>query len=87
MPDIRRRQDYGLWLKLLRRVPAAYGMPEVLADYRVGAGSLSSNKLVAAGATWRLYRDVEGLSRLEASRCFAQYVVRAGVKRARAALG
>ena len=87
MPDIRRRQDYGLWLKLLRGVPAAYGMPEVLADYRVGAGSLSSNKLVAAGATWRLYRDVEGLSRLEASRCFAQYVVRAGAKRARAALG
>ena len=38
MPDIRRRQDYGLWLRLLARVPAAHGLPEVLADYRVRRG-------------------------------------------------
>ena len=38
MPALRRRQDYGLWLPLLRPVPYAHGLPEVLADYRVRAG-------------------------------------------------
>ena len=55
---------------LLARVPAAHGLPEVLADYRVGAGSLSGDKLVAARATWRLYREVEGLSLPRARRLF-----------------
>ena len=35
MPPVRRRQDYGLWLRLLRPVPYAHGLPEPLADYRV----------------------------------------------------
>jgi teichuronic acid biosynthesis glycosyltransferase TuaG len=81
MPDIRRRQDYALWLRLLRRIPAAYGLPEVLADYRVGAGSLSGNKLVAAGATWRLYRDIEKLSPPRAAYCFAHYATQAALDR------
>ena len=83
MPDIRRRQDYGLWLRLLARVPAAHGLPEVLADYRVGAGSLSGNKLVAARATWRLYREVEGLSLPRASYYFLRYATGAARRRLR----
>ncbi len=38
MPPLRRRQDYGLWLRLLRQVPYAHALPEVLADYRVRPG-------------------------------------------------
>ena len=38
MPDLPRRQDYGLWLTLLARGGAAHGLPEVLADWRVRAG-------------------------------------------------
>ena len=73
MPDLRRRQDYGLWLELLKRTPYACGLPEVLADYRVQPGSLSSNKLVAARATWTVLREVAGLSRLRASWYFLRY--------------
>lgn len=62
MPPVRRRQDYGLWLRLLRRIPYAHSLPLVLADYRVRPGSLSADKLGAARATWRLYREVERLS-------------------------
>jgi teichuronic acid biosynthesis glycosyltransferase TuaG len=73
MPEIRRRQDYALWLDLLARVPAAHGLPEVLADYRVAASSLSGDKLVAARDTWALYRRTLGLSAPRAAWYFAQY--------------
>jgi teichuronic acid biosynthesis glycosyltransferase TuaG len=63
MPPLRRRQDFGLWLALLARGGAAHGLPQVLADYRVRPGSLSADKLLAAAATWTLYREVAGLSR------------------------
>ena len=56
MPPLPLRQDYALWLALLRPGGAARGLDEVLADYRVGAGSLSGSKLRAARGTWRVLR-------------------------------
>ena len=82
MPDVRRRQDYGLWLRLLRAVPHAHALPEVLADYRVSAASLSGGKLGAARATWTLYREVEGLSRPRAGWYLAHNLARGALKRA-----
>jgi hypothetical protein len=81
MPDLRRRQDYGLWLRLLRAGGEAHGLPEVLADYRVRPGSLSANKLVAARATWGVYREAEGIGRLRASWFLAQNLARGALKR------
>jgi teichuronic acid biosynthesis glycosyltransferase TuaG len=80
MPDLRRRQDYGLWLAILRRVEGR-GMAEVLADYRVGRGSLSANKLVAARATWAVYRQVEAMPPLRAGWHFLQYAAKAAARR------
>ena len=34
MPTIRKRQDWGLWLIILRKCRVAYGMKEPLAVYR-----------------------------------------------------
>lgn len=81
MPAVRRRQDYGLWLALLRAVPFAHGLPEPLADYRVRPSSLSGGKLGAAAATWRLYREVEGLSRRRAGWYLANNLARAALRR------
>lgn len=61
-PDIARRQDHGLWLKILRKGHRAHGLNDPLTLYRVRKQSVSSNKLVAAAYQWRLYRQVEGLS-------------------------
>jgi teichuronic acid biosynthesis glycosyltransferase TuaG len=82
MPPLRRRQDYGLWLTLLRAVPYAHGLDEVLADYRVRPASLSGGKLAAAAATWRLYREIEGLGRARAGFYLAHNLARALAKRA-----
>ncbi len=77
MPPLRRRQDYALWLSLLRAQGAAIGDMQVLAAYRVHPGSLSSNKMKAAMATWHVLHKVEGLPILTASRYFWRYGLRA----------
>lgn len=81
MPELPRRQDYGLWLTLLARGGEAHGLPEVLADWRMRPGSLSANKLVAAAATWRVYREVAGLGRGRAAWCLGNNLARGVGKR------
>ena len=82
MPALPLRQDYALWLALLRRGGVARGLDEVLADYRVGAGSLSGSKLRAARGTWRVLRG-EGLPLPRALWCFGHYAL-GGLARAAA---
>jgi len=76
MPLIRKRQDLGLWLKLLKKTDYAYGLNEILAQYRVRADSISANKVNAAKFTWQLYREVEGLNLINAIYYFSHYAVR-----------
>ncbi|BDA01582.1 glycosyltransferase family 2 protein [Vibrio cholerae] len=77
MPNIAKRQDMGLWLRILKKVDYAYGMPDILADYlAVQANSVSSNKLNAAKYQWRLYREVEKLDFITSTQCFIQYAFR-----------
>ena len=59
VPDIRRRQDFALWLKLIREHGSALGVSQCLASYRVHSESLSRNKLISAFYTWKVFRDVE----------------------------
>jgi teichuronic acid biosynthesis glycosyltransferase TuaG len=80
MPKIRRRQDFGLWLRILKAGHVAKGIDEPLAYLRVHSGSLSRNKLVAMWYTWRLYRDVERLPLLRSGYHFVNYVIRSSRK-------
>ncbi|MCB1402939.1 MAG: glycosyltransferase family 2 protein [Rhodobacteraceae bacterium] len=81
MPNLPRRQDYGLWLRLLAAGGEAHGIDEELAEYRVHPGSLSAGKLAAAAATWRLYREAEGLGRARAGWYLAHNLARGLAKR------
>lgn len=78
-----RRDDYILWLSLLRRGFTAHGLQEDLARYRVAGGSLSSRPGRSAAWTWRVYREAEGLDPLRASWYMAHYGARALLKRLR----
>ncbi len=62
MPIIKKRQDYGLWLKILKKIDYAYCIKEVLATYRIRKGSISSNKLELIKYNWKLFREHEKLS-------------------------
>lgn len=61
-PDIRKRQDYGLWLNILRAGHVAETVPLVLAKYRIGAASLSQNKWKVLSYNWEILRKHQQLS-------------------------
>ena len=73
MPDIRKRQDFALWLKILKMVPYAYGIDEPLAYYRIREDSISNNKLKASLYNWKMYREIEKLPLYKAIYYFACY--------------
>lgn len=62
MADIQKRQDYTLWLKLLRQSPYAYSYSEPLGSYRIRSHSISHNKLKSMYYIWKVYRKVEKIS-------------------------
>jgi teichuronic acid biosynthesis glycosyltransferase TuaG len=68
VPIIRKRNDYALWLKILKTGTEAFRYDEVLMKYRVTANSLSSNKRGLLKYQWELYHDIEELSSI---RCLA----------------
>ena len=61
-PSIRNREDYGLWLRILKKEKYIWGYPQVLTYYRIRKHSLSRNKLKLVRYHWILYRDFEQLS-------------------------
>ena len=61
IPPIRKRNDFALWLKILKDTPYCYGMQEVLARYRVRANSVSNSKFGLIKCQWQLYHDIEQL--------------------------
>ncbi|WP_180190500.1 glycosyltransferase family 2 protein [Acinetobacter sp. YH01009] len=75
-PLIRKRQDFGLWLKILKMEPYAYCVPEDLASYTVRSDSISANKFKAAQYNWHLYRHIEQLSLMQSIYYFSQYAIR-----------
>lgn len=80
MPDIRKRQDYGLWLRLLKQTPHAYGINHPYTLYRVHDHSLSASKSRTVGYNWHLYRKVEQLPLLHSLYYFLQYASRGALR-------
>lgn len=62
VPDIRKRNDDALWLQMLKKEQYIWGLPEVLMQYRIRSGSISSNKFAVVKYHWKLYREIEHLS-------------------------
>jgi teichuronic acid biosynthesis glycosyltransferase TuaG len=73
MPEIRKRQDYGLWLKIFRKINSTKGMDEVLAYYRVRKDSVSGNKLLAAKYHFKVLREVANVPLIKAWYYFTFY--------------
>lgn len=81
MPNVRRGQDSATWLKLLKNGITFVGQNEVLAKYRRVTGSLSSNKFKAIKRTWKIYREIEKLSLIQATTCLLKWAFNACKKR------
>lgn len=75
MINIRTRQDYVFWLTLTKKGFDAYGLPEVLAKYRLVENSISSNKLKAAKQNWHVYHHIEQQSLVKSIWYFSHYAI------------
>ena len=61
VPIIKKRNDFALWLQILKKTDYCYGMDDVLGTYRVGrSGSVSKNKFQLVKYHWQLYHKIEG---------------------------
>jgi glycosyltransferase involved in cell wall biosynthesis len=81
MPLVNKRQDFALWLELLKRFEYAYSSPHVLGAYRVRPGTLSSNKKDAFKYYWRVLRSVGGCGFLGACYNISWYLMIVFVKK------
>lgn len=59
VPNIKKRNDFALWLQILHKTKYCAGLSEVLGLYRVRENSVSSNKLKLTKYHWQLYRKIE----------------------------
>ncbi|CDU00000.1 putative teichuronic acid biosynthesis glycosyltransferase tuaG [Vibrio coralliirubri] len=75
MPLIRKRQDMGLWLNILKLTPKAYCIQENLAKYRIDSG-MTQNKLKILHHQWAFYRNVVKLSYTRTIFVFIFYVIK-----------
>lgn len=81
MPDILKRQDFALWLKITKSGVNAIGINESLAHYRIRTDSLSSSKFNTMMHTWGVYRNVEKLSILSSLKYISSHLAGAIIKR------
>ena len=74
VPDIPKREDYGLFISLLKKTKFAYALQKPMAHYRVREGSVSSNKISIARKQWDVYRRYEKISFLKSVYYFTHYM-------------
>ncbi len=75
MPDIAKRQDYGLWLNILKTGVTGYGINESLALYRTGHSALSSNKFAVLKYNWQILRKHQKLPLLQSIFYFSTFLL------------
>lgn len=81
MPDILKRQDFGLWLRITKMGVKGHGLQMPLAHYRLRKGSISSAKFNTMLYTWDLYRSVEKLSLFQSLYYISSHLLGATFKR------
>lgn len=62
IPNIKKRNDYVMWLAVIKKSKKLVTYPEVLGSHRIRGNSLSSNKISLIKYHWMVYRDIEKLN-------------------------
>ncbi len=70
----RKRQDWMLWLTILKQIKFAKPIPESLAYYRVTENSLSASKINLLKHNFNIYTDFHGFNKLKAMLCMLVFL-------------
>ena len=73
MPLLNHMEDNATWYTILSRGFTAYGLPTILARYRLHGKSLTQNKMKAAYNQWKVYRNYFLFNRIQSIQCFIKY--------------
>ncbi|HLN95647.1 MAG TPA: glycosyltransferase [Flavobacterium sp.] len=71
---IRKRQDWMIWLTVLKRIRSASPVPESLAFYRLRSDSISSSKVGMLRYNFAVYRQFHRLHLVTALGCMALFL-------------
>lgn len=80
MPEIRKRQDLGLWLNILKLTKTAYCFPENLAMYRTDSG-MTQNKIKTAFSQWKFYRTTLKMGKTNSGSKMIIYTIKGLLKK------
>ena len=75
IPDIKKRNDYVMWLQVIKKEKYLYGIEEPLGSHRIRTEGISSNKKSLVGYHWKVYREIEKLSLLKSSYLIVYWVL------------
>ena len=80
MPLLRNRQDWGLWIKIMKKVRSTKAITDPLALYRYRNDSISSNKIKLIKYTWLIYFKVLRFSVLKSMYFTLIYLLKKSIK-------
>ena len=75
IPDIKKRNDYLMWLQVIKKAKYLYGIDETLGSHRIRSNSISSNKISLVWYHWKIFRDIEHLSFAKSSYLIIYWVI------------
>ncbi|MDT0649294.1 glycosyltransferase family 2 protein [Autumnicola edwardsiae] len=73
-PEVRKRQDWALWLAAVKKGGTAKGIKEPLALYRMRRNSVSGNKLEMLVHNFQIYHHVLGFSFFKSLKCMGVFL-------------
>jgi teichuronic acid biosynthesis glycosyltransferase TuaG len=73
-PQIRKRQDWALWLEILKRLGSSIALTEPLAYYRVRRDSVSGNKWKLLRHNFKIYRSFLNYGLLKSCRSMSRFL-------------
>lgn len=75
IPNIKKRNDYVMWLQVIKNEKYLYGIEEPLSSHRIRTNAISSDKSSLVGYHWKVYRQIEQLSLIKSSYLIVYWII------------
>lgn len=73
--NIKKRNDYLMWLKVIKKEKILVGIDEPLGSHRIREDSISRNKTSLVKYHWKIYREFEQLSVIKSTTLIFYWIV------------
>ena len=80
MPLIRKRQDWVLWITILKKIKKTEGINTSLATYRLRSNSISRNKFNLIIHNWNVYHQVLGYNKFKSVLLMLNFIIHYAIK-------